>query len=182
MSGEGKTPSFALPHMSGGAPSQIDVGPWTCSMPAHRDAPSAPSASRASPPAAPLYRALEDKPGRKKRQRLDLLGPAPAFAVNDALQEITSTPAVALHRNAAHAWAARAVACYRVCLGKVDLQEGLSYLYLGEHYRETALAHAGFGEAWHPLSSEVDAVMSADRNEASDAMRRRSLANPAATA
>lgn len=132
-------------------------------------------------PEAALHRAVEKKPARKGRQRLAMADPAPVFAVEAALAEITTTPAVELHRNAAHAWAARALACYRVCLGKVDLQEGLSYLYLGEHYREAALAHAGFADAWRPLQAEVEAVMDADRREAAAAMRRRSVANPSAT-
>lgn len=155
-----------------------------CSMSAQIDG-QAPRASRAlkpDAPQAPLYRALEEKQVRKKRQRLAMADPVPVFAVDAALKEITTAPAVSLHRRAAHVWAARAVACYRVCLGKVDLQEGLSYLYLGEHYREVALAHAGFGDAWRPLHAEVEAVMAADRIEASAAMRRRSLANPSVTA
>lgn len=139
-------------------------------------------ASKPDAPEGPLYESLEGKPGRKKRQRLALADPVPVLAIDSALKEITTTPAVVLHRTAAHAWAARAVACYRVCLGKVDLQEGLSYLYLGEHYREVALAQAAFGEAWRPLHAEVEAAMAADRSEASAAMRRRSVANPSVTA
>jgi len=169
--------------MSGGAATQIRVSVGKPSMPDHSDGQSwrASRAHKPDVPDAPLYQALEGKPLRKKRQRLALADPAPVFAVDSALKEITTIPAVALHRSAAHAWAARAVACYRVCLGKVDLQEGLSYLYLGEHYREVALAHAGFGDAWRPLHAEVESVMAADRLEASTAMRRRSVANPSVT-
>lgn len=152
-------------------------------MPDHSDGQSwrQGRAHKPDAPAAPKSQAREEKPGRKKRQHLAMVDPAPVFAVGSALKEITTIPAAALHRSAAHAWAARAVACYRVCLGKVDLQEGLSYLYLGEHYRETALTHAGFGEAWRPMHAEVEDVMEADRLEASTAMRRRSAANPSAT-
>lgn len=97
------------------------------------------------------------------------------LAVTDALREITSIPALTLHHNAACTWAARAIACYRVCLGKAELQEGLSYLYLGEHYREAALAHAQFGEAWQPMFDEIDALMAQDRAAASAAMQSRSV-------
>ncbi len=102
--------------------------------------------------------------------------PPLAAAVEAALKEITTMPAAALHRAAALAWATRAVACYRVCLGKADLQEGLSYFYLGEHYREAALGHAALGEGWQPLHEEVDGAMAMDREDASAAMRRRSAA------
>lgn len=114
-----------------------------------------------------------------KRTQSAARPPIPA-SVQKALVEITTVAAVSMHREAAHEWAARAVACYRVCLAKADLQEGLSYLYLGEHYREAALAHAAFGEAWRPLQPEIRAVMDADRAAAGDAMRQRSLADPTA--
>lgn len=94
-------------------------------------------------------------------------------AVAAALQEITTVPAATLHHGAALAWATRAVACYRVCLGKRDVPEGLSYLYLGEHYREAALGEAALGEAWRPMYLEVAAVMARDREDASVAMQRR---------
>ena len=104
--------------------------------------------------------------------------PAPVIPMEEALREITTVAAASLHRHAAHTWAARAVACYRVCMAKADQQQGLSYLYLGEHYREAALAHASFGEAWRPLRNEVEALMDADRESASNLMRQRSLADP----
>lgn len=131
-------------------------------------------------PAAPI--SLETiaprLPGHKRQDPADR---PPVASVEKALGEITTIAAAALHRAAAHTWAARAVACYRVCLAKADLQQGLSYLYLGEHYREAALAHAGFGEAWRPLQAEIEAVMDADRADAGTAMRHRSLADPTAS-
>ena len=150
-------------------------------MPDHSDGPAWRKA-RANKPAVPL--ALEAEPhaadpmAKRRRAPTD---PVPVVSVEAALGEITTVAAAALHRQAAHVWAARAVACYRVCLAKADLQEGLSYLYLGEHYREAALAHAAFGEAWRPLQEEVEAVMDGDRAGASGAMRQRSLAEPGVT-
>lgn len=162
--------------MSGDAAAKIGPAAWMRSMPDHSDGQSwrESRAQKPDAPDAPLYQAQAEKPARKKRSRLALVDPAPVFAVDSALKEITTSPAVALHRTAAHAWAARAVACYRVCLGKVDLQEGLSYLYLGEHYREAALAHAAMGEAWQPLFAEIDEAMSEDRARAFASMRGRS--------
>lgn len=142
-------------------------------------------ARKPKPLAAARALALEAKPAGRSAGRVAKRSPPPErsaipASVAKALVEITTVAAVSLHREAAHAWAARAVACYRVCLGKADLQEGLSYLYLGEHYREAALAHAAFGEAWRPLQPEIRAVMDADRTAAGDAMRQRSLADPPA--
>ncbi len=140
---------------------------------AHKDSQSEPAAI-----AAPMLEAPPKR--RRKRSRQDLVEPAPELHIEEALQEISTVPAMHLHRAAAYYWAARAVACYRVCLGKAEVQEGLSYLYLGEHYREAALAHAALGEAWGPMYEEVVAVMDLDRREASVALQRRSLAHPAA--
>ena len=94
--------------------------------------------------------------------------------VEGAMDEITKVPAATIHRTAAFAWASRAIAGYRVCASKVAVQEGLSYLYLGEHYREAALAHAAMGEAWQPLFAEIDEAMSEDRARAFASMRGRS--------
>lgn len=94
--------------------------------------------------------------------------------VEAAMEEIARVPAAAIHRVAAYAWASRAIAGYRVCLGHGVLQEGLTYLYLGEHYREAALAHAAMGEAWQPLYSEIDRAMAKDRAQAFASMRHRS--------
>lgn len=98
----------------------------------------------------------------------------PMLDVEAALKEITLVPAATIHRTAAFAWASRAVAGYRVCAGKASVQEGLSYLYLGEHYREAALAHASMGEAWQPLFTEIDGAMADDRARAFASMRGRS--------
>ena len=100
--------------------------------------------------------------------------PVPMLDVEAALKEITLVPAATIHRTAAYAWASRAVASYRVCAGKAAVQEGLSYLYLGEHYREAALAHASMGEAWQPLFAEIDQAMAEERTRAFASMRGRS--------
>jgi hypothetical protein len=100
--------------------------------------------------------------------------PVPMLDVEAAMKEITKVSAAAIHRTAAFAWASRAIASYRVCARKLDVQEGLSYLYLGEHYREAALAHAAMGEAWQPLFNEIDEAMAKDRALAFDGMRGRS--------
>jgi hypothetical protein len=100
--------------------------------------------------------------------------PVPMLDVEAALKEITTVSAATIHRTAAFAWASRAIASYRVCARKLDVQEGLSYLYLGEHYREAALAHAAMGEAWQPLFNEIDEAMAKDRALAFEGMRGRS--------
>lgn len=123
---------------------------------------------------------VHERRGKAAAGSTTMVAQTPTLAVTEALREITSIPAVTLHHNAACIWAARAIACYRVCLGKADLQEGLSYLYLGEHYREAALAHAQFGEAWQPMAEDVNVLMAPDRAAASAALQGRSLA-PAAT-
>lgn len=129
------------------------------------------SAKAVQPVAAPQVEAEKAVPPRRKR-----LAPKAALMldVEGALTEITLVPAATIHRTAAYQWASRAIACYRVCAGKSDLQQGLSFLYLGEHYREAALAHAAMGDAWQPLLREVEDVVSDDRGRAFDAMRRRS--------
>lgn len=115
--------------------------------------------------------------GRKRsgqaRQVLQL-PKVPMLDVEAALKEITLVPAATIHRTAAFAWASRAIAGYRVCAAKAAVQEGLSYLYLGEHYREAALAHASMGEAWQPLFAEIDGAMADDRARAFASMRGRS--------
>lgn len=106
--------------------------------------------------------------------RQTLAEPVPMLDVDGAMEEITQVPAATIHRTAAFAWASRAIAGYRVCASKVAVQEGLSYLYLGEHYREAALAHAAMGEAWQPLFGEIDEAMAEDRARAFASMRGRS--------
>jgi hypothetical protein len=117
------------------------------------------------------------KPSSRKRSgtsRQVLVDPqVPMLDVAAALKEITQVPAATIHRAAAFTWASRAIAGYRVCAGKRAIQEGLSYLYLGEHYREAALAHAAMGEAWQPLFAEIDEAMAKDRQRAFTSMRGR---------
>ncbi|MEK6976222.1 MAG: hypothetical protein AABY18_07760 [Candidatus Thermoplasmatota archaeon] len=123
----------------------------------------------------PGHRGRTRQPKRSEpQQALAMAAPTPPLAVDEALKEIATVPPATLHRAAGFAWATRAIACYRACLGKRDLQEALSYLYLGEHYREAALAHAALGEAWEPMYAQVDAAMAQDREEASSMTRRRS--------
>jgi hypothetical protein len=91
--------------------------------------------------------------------------------IDKAMKEITRVPAAIIHRDAAFAWASRAIAGYRVCLTKSSLEEGLSYLYLGEHYREASLAHAAMGEVWEFLFAEVNDAMAGEREEAFASIR-----------
>lgn len=135
---------------------------------------------RAAVPAGAARQAQATMPakGRKRaasaaRQVLEQ-PQVPMLDVEAALKEITLVPAATIHRTAAFAWASRAIAGYRVCAGKAAVQEGLSYLYLGEHYREAALAHASMGEAWQPLFAEIDGAMAEDRTRAFASMRGRS--------
>lgn len=99
---------------------------------------------------------------------------ATVLDVDKAMDEITRVPAATIHRESAFAWASRAIAGYRVCAAKTAVQEGLSYLYLGEHYREAALAHAAMGEAWQPLFEEIEGAMAEDRTRAFASLRGRS--------
>lgn len=122
-----------------------------------------------APAAAKKPRGKAGKPAAEGPVMLDVAA---------ALEEITRVPAAEIHRAAAYAWASRAIAGYRVCADKVDVQEGLSYLYLGEHYREAALAHAAMGEAWQPLFAEIESAMDKDRARAFEGMRNKA---PAAT-
>lgn len=108
------------------------------------------------------------------RSKQTLADPVLMIDVETALEEITRIPAATIHRAAAFTWASRAIAGYRVCAGRRAIQEGLSYLYLGEHYREAALAHAAMGEAWQPLFAEIDEAMAKDRQRAFASMRGRS--------
>jgi hypothetical protein len=96
------------------------------------------------------------------------------LAIDKAIEEVTRIPAAIIHRNAAFTWAARAIACYRVSAGQAVLENALSYLYLGEHYREAALAHAAMGEGWQPLYAEIDDAMANDRAGSFASVRRRS--------
>jgi len=91
--------------------------------------------------------------------------------VDRAMDEITRIPAAVIHRDAAFAWASRAIAGYRVCSAKNSIEEGLSYLYLGEHYREAALAHAAMGEVWEFLFTEIDDAMAGEREQAFASIR-----------
>lgn len=113
-------------------------------------------------------------PARNARSQQTLAEPVLMIDVETALEEITRIPAATIHRAAAFTWASRAIAGYRVCAGKQAIQEGLSYLYLGEHYREAALAHAAMGESWQPLFAEIDEAMAQDRQRAFASMRGRS--------
>lgn len=125
----------------------------------------APSSPRTPPmTGAPAGLTLADAPSTEGAIVLD---------VEAALLEITRVPAATIHRAAAFTWASRAIAGYRVCSTKAVIQEGLSYLYLGEHYREAALAHAAMGEAWQPLFQEIEQAMSEDRARAFASMRGR---------
>ena len=149
-------------------------------------------ASRKTEPSAPQP-GLEDRSGKagslgkergggqaQKRRapsqtsRQTLAEPMLMLDVEAAMKEIIKVPAATIHRTAAFAWASRAIAGYRVCASKAAVQEGLSYLYLGEHYREAALAHAAMGEAWQPLFTEIDEAMAEDRARAFGSMRGRS--------
>lgn len=107
--------------------------------------------------------------GAQTRQTME--EPTPMLDVDGAMEEITRVPAATIHRAAAFAWASRAIAGYRVCSAKAVMQEGLSYLYLGEHYREAALAHATMGDAWEPLFTEIEQAMAKDRKRAFASMR-----------
>jgi hypothetical protein len=120
----------------------------------------------------PLEKPASGSTARGKGRRKDVTEGS-MLDVAGALDEITRVPAADIHRAAAYSWASRAIAGYRVCAGKLDVQEGLSYLYLGEHYREAALAHAAMGEAWKPLYEEIDAAMATDRAKAFESMRNR---------
>ena len=118
------------------------------------------------------------RPSRQRRRTHDAQMATAATAeavaaldVEQAMAEILGTPAAAIHRTAAFTWGARAVASYRVCVRKAAFQDCLSYFYLGEHYREAALAHAAMGEDWQPLYAEIDRAMEADRREAARLVR-----------
>lgn len=156
-----------------------------------RDAPqasrmTAASAARTAPAgrssdSGPVAQVRARAPPRQKARRSQaaagqqmMAEPAPMLDVEEAMKEIVKVPAATIHRTAAFAWASRAIAGYRVCASKAAVQEGLSYLYLGEHYREAALAHAAMGEAWQPLFAEIDEAMSEDRARAFASMRGRS--------
>lgn len=131
------------------------------------------------PRAKPVKGAAKDRVQQPRARRGaqgsgQTLQGGPMIDVDQAMEEITKVPAATIHRTAAFAWASRAIAGYRVCASKVAVQEGLSYLYLGEHYREAALAHAAMGEAWQPLFAEIDDAMAEDRARAFASMRGRS--------
>jgi hypothetical protein len=130
---------------------------------------------RAAPPVPRQdKRARRHPPGMAPQSLAGPMEPVPMLDVDAAMKEITKVSAATIHRTAAFAWASRAIASYRVCARKLDVQEGLSYLYLGEHYREAALAHAAMGEAWQPLFNEIDEAMAKDRALAFEGMRGRS--------
>lgn len=136
-----------------------------------------PGAARGRPLRPGREQRARDPPPRQALAPPTARGPppeAPMLDVAGAMAEILHVPAASIHRAAAYAWASRAIAGYRVCAGHEILQNGLTYLYLGEHYREAALAHASMGEAWQPLYAEIDQAMAADRAEAFASMRQRS--------
>lgn len=91
--------------------------------------------------------------------------------VRQAMEEVRNIPPAIIHRASAFKWSARAIASYRVCAVSEVQEDRLRYLYLGEHYREAALAHAAMGEQWEPLYMEVDRVMTEDRYRALEAVR-----------
>lgn len=147
--------------------------------PAPKESTRAQAASDAGIPAG--HGMAQDRPKSATRGRKDstsrqvLVGrQVPMLDIEAAMKEITLVPAATIHRDAAFTWASRAIAAYRVCARKQAVQEGLSYLYLGEHYREAALAHAAMGEAWQPLFAEIDEAMAKDRASAFTSMRGRS--------
>lgn len=144
----------------------------------HKPAPTQMADLSSKQASVPLEKPASGSTARGKGRRKEPVPGAPMLDVAGALDEITRVPAAEIHRTAAYSWASRAIAGYRVCAGKLDVQEGLSYLYLGEHYREAALAHAAMGEAWQPLFEEIDAAMATDRAKAFESMRNRA---PAAT-
>lgn len=88
--------------------------------------------------------------------------------VQEALAEIKAVPPAMIHRASALRWSARAIASYRICAESKDHEDRLCYLYLGEHYREAALAHAAMGEPWEPLYAAIDDAMQMDRSNAFD--------------
>ncbi len=97
------------------------------------------------------------------------LGARPSLLdIGKALEEIRTTPPAEIHRVAAYAWGSRAIASYRLCAATVTLEDCLKYFYLGEHYREAALAHAAMGEQWQPLHAEIDQAMADARTTAFD--------------
>jgi hypothetical protein len=132
------------------------------------------SAKRQAATGQVVRQASKSPGGRQPRSQQTLAEPVLMIDVEAALEEITRIPAATIHRAAAFTWASRAIAGYRICAGKNAIQEGLSYLYLGEHYREAALAHAAMGEAWQPLFAEIDEAMAKDRQRAFASMRGRS--------
>jgi|SRR5688572_5402563 len=83
--------------------------------------------------------------------------------VNKAMQEVTAIPPALLHRTAAFTWASRAIASFRLCSTAEDLERCMKCFYLGEHYREAALAHAAMGEDWQGLYDEIDRAVKLDR-------------------
>lgn len=68
-----------------------------------------------------------------------------------------------IHRAAAFAWSARAMAGYRLCAAEPAREEAFRYFCLGEHYRETALVHATLGDDWRNLHAEVEHALAQDR-------------------
>lgn len=89
--------------------------------------------------------------------------------VATAMEEIMRVPSSAIHRDSALAWGARAAASYQVCATASTLDDAFHFLYLGEHYREAALAHAALGEEWELLYAEIDDTMAQDRAMALEA-------------
>lgn len=86
--------------------------------------------------------------------------------VQAALSEIKAVRPSAIHRESALRWAARAVASFRICAESEAHADRLCYRYLGEQYREAALAHAAMGEPWEPLYTAIDEIMEPDRSKA----------------
>lgn len=86
--------------------------------------------------------------------------------VQAAMAEIKTVPPAAIHRESALRWSARAIASYLTCAGSKVHEERLYYLYLGDQYREAALAHASMGEPWEPLYAAINDAMQPDRAKA----------------
>ena len=101
--------------------------------------------------------------------------------VKKAMEEITAIPPALLHRTSAFTWASRSIASFRLCSTAADLERCMKCFYLGEHYREAALAHAAMGEDWQGLYDEIDRAVKLDRALAFQAMDARWASASAAT-
>lgn len=151
-----------------GAPTDHASGsPEPASAPIRQAAKAAPSPLQMSA-TGPLRRRAKRAPQTTAQPQSN----APSVLdIAQAVEEIKTVPPATIHRAAAFTWSARAIACYRVCAAAEAQEDRLRYLYLGEHYREAALAHAAMGEQWEPLYAEIDRAMTQDRSYAFDMTR-----------